>query len=484
MPVMINRRFTVLRRLPKPTEGGKSEEALFKFEVEVNGSWLLMKKEMTLGETKMIAVSPYIYLLEISSWDSTQTEYMDTMTQIVGSNLLTDGDFEGYEVLQDGDFSKEGSENVLNGDFSEKGTEQVLNGDFSQEGAEEVTNGDFAGDLDDWTTYGTTSATEGIATIGASTNSGIFQNTLTNGKSYTVTINVTSYDGVGIAEVANNNGVSIYTITTTGIQTFTFTHNISSGNLLIRGMSNALFSISSVSVKELGQDWSKQEGWTIGDGSANFLGIGVGNRNLYQQILTVGKTYELKYDVLNFVAGGVRNVSTASSVLRTANGSYTEGFIATSSTLYLKCEPYADLSIDNVSIKEVGQDWGFGGGWGISGGSANSTGSNANQSLYQDVGGVSGKVYKISIDVSNYVSGNIQLGGSSNFLLIDADGSFSFYRNWTSDTNLYIRSGGVPFIGSIDNVSVKEVGQDWGLGEGWSIGGGKATTDGTILEGI
>ena len=80
MPVTINRRFTVLKRLPKPTEGGRSEEALFKFEIEVNESWFVMKKEITLGETKMLAVSPYTYLLDIGSWNNTQTVHTDSIT--------------------------------------------------------------------------------------------------------------------------------------------------------------------------------------------------------------------------------------------------------------------------------------------------------------------------------------------------------------------------------------------------------------------
>lgn len=119
------------------------------------------------------------------------------------------------------------------------------------EGAELLTNGDFASDLTGWTGYGTTSATGGVATIGASANSGIFQSILTEGVRYTVTVNVTSYDGVGTAQFANNNGINIYTITSIGIQTFTFIHSIANSNLIVRGTSNALFSLSSVSVKEL-----------------------------------------------------------------------------------------------------------------------------------------------------------------------------------------------------------------------------------------
>ena len=118
------------------------------------------------------------------------------------------------------------------------------------EGSELLTNGDFASDLTGWTGYGTTSATGGVATIGASANSGIYQGILTEGVRYTVTLNVTSYDGVGTAQFANSSGNNIYTITETGIQTFIFTHSIASANLILRGVSNALFSVSSVSVKQ------------------------------------------------------------------------------------------------------------------------------------------------------------------------------------------------------------------------------------------
>ena len=118
------------------------------------------------------------------------------------------------------------------------------------EGAELLTNGDFASDLTGWTGYGTRSATGGVATIGASANSGIFQGVLTQGVRYNVTVNVTSYDGVGTAQFVDNNGNNLYTITSTGIQTFTFISAATTSNLIIRGLSNALFSVSSVSVKE------------------------------------------------------------------------------------------------------------------------------------------------------------------------------------------------------------------------------------------
>jgi len=118
------------------------------------------------------------------------------------------------------------------------------------EGAEEIVDSSFANDLDDWSKYGVTSATGGIVTIGASANSGIHQTILTEGVRYTVTINVVSVNSTGTSEVTDGNGNNLYTITETGIQTFTFVSVISSETFLIRGMSNALFSLSSVSVKE------------------------------------------------------------------------------------------------------------------------------------------------------------------------------------------------------------------------------------------
>ena len=55
-------------------------------------------------------------------------------------------------------------------------------------GSELVTNGDFSNGLTSWTSYGVTSVSSGVVTIGASANSGIFQGILTQGKKYKATI--------------------------------------------------------------------------------------------------------------------------------------------------------------------------------------------------------------------------------------------------------------------------------------------------------
>ena len=99
--------------------------------------------------------------------------------------------------------------------------------------------------------------------------------------------------------------------------------------------------------------WTKQAGWTISGGTANFIGNLGGNRNIYQSVFTVGKTYELTYTVLNFVSGGIRNVTNPSPILRTSDGTYTETFVANNSNLFLKGEIGGELSIDNVIVKDL-----------------------------------------------------------------------------------------------------------------------------------
>ena len=140
-----------------------------------------------------------------------------------------------------------------------------------------------------------------------------------------------------------------------------------------------------------------------------------------------------------------------------------------------------DGSIDNVSVKEVGQDWNLGSGITISENQANFTG-NANSFLTQSGVVTLNKTYKATFTVSNYVSGaiDINLGGSTRQGNISANGTYTFYIPVPSGNILYFQedfSNG--FTGSISNISVKEVGQDWTLGTGWSIGDDKASCDGS-----
>ena len=139
-------------------------------------------------------------------------------------------------------------EDATTGEFKEIMT-GVPEGSPFGGGREKIVDPNFANDLNDYTTYGTTSATGGIATIGATANSGISQSVLTTGESFNVKIVCTAINGVGIVEIADDSGKTIERITAVGTKEFSFTHTDTNPNLILRGLNNALFSVSEFSVK-------------------------------------------------------------------------------------------------------------------------------------------------------------------------------------------------------------------------------------------
>ena len=416
-----------------------------------------------------------------------------------------------------------------------RGPQLVLNGDFSQEGNELVTSGGFSNGLTDWTAYGVTSVSSGVVTIGASANSGIFQGILTQGKKYKVTINVTSYDGVGNAQVINDYGTVLHTITTTGLQTFYFEHSISNVNIIIRATQNGVLSVSSFSVVEVGQNWTfnnsgGSNGWQIYDGRAICDGNAtVSNRNLNSSAtLTAGKTYRLNLDILQsednmqIIVGS----TTLSQTLPTGTNINYEYIIDGSEHnggVFALYAGSSDLQeVDNISIAEdttygpelvsngnfsqIGIEqvsngnfsqegselvtngdfatdtgWNKQSGWVITNGYAEST-ALSTRSVYQNIGNaVVGKTYKITYTILETNGGNFKfVYGGVNGTIRNTTGTYIEYFKATSsaDGTLYFDALNV-FIGKIDNVSVKEVGQNWTLGTGASIGDGKVVTDGS-----
>ena len=116
--------------------------------------------------------------------------------------------------------------------------------------SELVTNGDFATDSD-WTKLNATISGGKGNLDGNGQTSLLWQDILTNGKSYKATFTVSDYNGSGSAKIINNSGGTIYTITSDGTFTTYFTHSIANGNFFIRALSGAVFSIDNVSVKEI-----------------------------------------------------------------------------------------------------------------------------------------------------------------------------------------------------------------------------------------
>ena len=128
-------------------------------------------------------------------------------------------------------------------------------------------------------------------------------------------------------------------------------------------------------------------------------------------------------------------------------------------------------------------DWSKGANWTISGGTANSDGVNATSNFSQVVTSFSGKTFLVEGNASNVSQGfaYVSLGGTDLQIVVNSSGAFKHYVTILSGNSTLFISGRNNFIGSIDNVSVKEVGQNWSLGTNWSISNGIVTSDGAGL---
>jgi hypothetical protein len=407
-------------------------------------------------------------------------------------------------------------------------------------GPELVTNGDFSNGSTGWTISG--SASVGVNKLNV--NAGAFdffatQVALTNGLKCKVTIDaeVTSgdillYTGTQFATISSSGSYTFYTtsdssqirfrsggsgfvgsITNVSVKEdlsgdFQFSRNSAATRVNAQGLvenvqiisselvSNGNFSqigteeVSNGNFSQEGSEqvtngdfatdtkWTTNTGWTISGGSANCDGTQSGNTTLVQQggikgatiNFVVGKTYKVNFDIV-VTSGWISNIEVASgydSNAITTSGNHTTYItaVSTNNRFTITANPDFIGSIDNVSVKEVGQDWSLGTGWSIGDDKVEADGTSAFliQGEFQSVASV--KSYKIQYEVISTNGVNIRFGGGS-----------SMFGTPTLDTStigiktIYLTSNGtvrnlqfqnnLGFIGSITNISVKEVGQDW-----------------------
>ena len=286
-------------------------------------------------------------------------------------------------------------------------------------------------------------------------------------------------------------------------------------------------------------DWSLGTGWSIANGNAVATSAPSGSQ-LYQTSLIIGKTYQATFTITDITLGAFRflfgdGVNTSGNY--TSAGTYTVSFTAAGNNrLGIRTVGTTSGSVDNVSVKEVidadldftrgssatrvnekgliqdvqilsdelvqnggfeqigselvtnggfdtDSDWTLGDSWSIQDGVATQDGTQTAANNYISQLGVTtgGNTYKVSFELVSVESGSIRaVGGgfdwTSDYYDVSDLGFNEFYVT-TSSTSQILFAGNADFIGSIDNVSVKEVGQNWTFGTGWSMGDGKAIFD-------
>ena len=261
------------------------------------------------------------------------------------------------------------------------------------------------------------------------------------------------------------------------------TEEVSNGNFSQEGselVTNGDFATDS--------DWNLGNGWSIEDGVAK---VDNTNTNYISQdgIVSDTKTYAITFTILNYISGSIRlRLGNTYGDYVSGNGTYTKYIQCTTSNKFrvYSSPSGANLSIDNVSVKEVGQDWALGTGWSIGDDKAVFDDTTTNRISQTGLSITSGKSYKINFTIADCPTTahmTIYDGGGSDLIVPNenyVNGSYTRY--YTATTN----ETGVSFWGNtagdtftITNISVKEVGQDWILGSGWSIGDDKAVFDTT-----
>ena len=288
-------------------------------------------------------------------------------------------------------------------------------------GSEQITNGDFSNGSTGWTISG--SASVGVNKLNV--NAGAFdffatQSALVNGEKYKITLDAEVTSG----DILLYTGAQFGTISSSGSYTFYTTSD--SAQIRFRSSGSALIgSIDNVSVVE---DLSGDFTFSRGSAATRVNAQGL-----------------------------VENVQIISSEL-VSNGNFSQ--------IGSELVTNGDFATDSNWIKNSN--------WSIANGKATSIGSGR---LFQSIPFLEtniGTTVKVSFDIIDVTANGVVVncyGGVSQ--LFTTVGTHTFTTTTTNNTNLYFNnSGDGNLIGSISNVSVKEVGQDWNLGTGWSIGDG------------
>ena len=214
-------------------------------------------------------------------------------------------------------------------------------------------------------------------------------------------------------------------------------------------------------------DWSKGTGWSIANGEA-ILTNGSGSLSKSDGILEVGKTYLFSIEITSISLGAFSPKTNTGqnifdSVTLNTVGVHTSTFTVTSGVnLQIRASGTTTGSIDNVSIKEVGQNWILGTGWSI--GEDEVVGDGTSFTFLTQNLNLINKNLKLTFEIKDYQSGTFRLPptdrGDGLDVRFSGNGTQTVYYQSTLNTFRFQQQA---FNGSITNISVKEVGQDWSV---------------------
>ena len=198
-----------------------------------------------------------------------------------------------------------------------------------------------------------------------------------------------------------------------------------------------------------GSSWTTTGSWSIGSGVATHPSS-TSDTITQSGILTSGIIYRTSFDVSvpaptsDYV---VLKLGTQAGTNRLTTGTYVENITANGANLVIMCTNFFAGSVDNISVKALS--------WTISGGKA--THINNTFDLKQTGILTNGKYYKITYTISGRTAGTLTpKATSTSGDVASSNGTHTTYI--TSNGVDLVFSPSIDFDGSIDNVSVYEVG--------------------------
>jgi hypothetical protein len=375
--------------------------------------------------------------------------------------------------------------------------------------------------VDDTNTFGanglTMTSTEGAAVK-------IYQpNVITSSKSYKVTYTIhenglTGTNAIQYYTGSALNGYDDLPQQSVGTHTFYYTAPSVANDrwyfkLNLAGGSTSttdFVTISSIVVQELGEGWTIGDKWSLSDEGARLVSSTSDASGLSQSdVFEIGKSYKVTLDaVVNSGTAKLEKVGGAVQFLIDTTKTYVEYFEATKTSFYLnRYTSVSDIYINNISVKEVGQDWTpYTSGTSTvdfpsTGAELNIDALNSNVGIYQSGIFTLGKSYKIVLSMKATSAFDAEILESSGASLISTIGTvslttsyqtFTLYHLGTGTYDLFIHRLYTETLGASQTISIQSVivqqldpNGYWNINTPpWTLEEGKAVSDGTVSSTI
>jgi hypothetical protein len=204
-------------------------------------------------------------------------------------------------------------------------------------------------------------------------------------------------------------------------------------------------------------NWTKGTGWSISGGSANSDGTNNYDQLRQTNILTVGKSYKLTFD-LTYVSGLLKFTTPSTDSEYNSSGSYTLNFVANAASVVFTAWAAFTGSIDNVSVKQVdpNDEWTLASNWTIGDSKAIADGTSQGALTQTIAAPIVGNQYKIQFTISDYSIGNLRVYYGGVFTpFVTANGVYVSYITAASTDATFQTSIATPFNGSIQTYQYK-----------------------------